>query len=287
LSDGISVIIPVLNSGSLRALHQCINDFALEAGFDVETVFVDDASTDASLDVLHDIKTGAANVIVKAHPTNCGQAAALLTGISLAHRDILVTLDDDMQYQPRDIPLLLTALQSSGPNGLAMGYLKSWMRPVWREVAGICANTISNLFLPKPLPLRMTTFCAFRRHLIANIPVNGSHERALFAELIQVADKIILVPIVSEPGKEHPSRYRFASLWRLFMSRARCYKIARVVAWCAFCSIVSIASGALVTARNPILSWAAGGICLTSAACALLLGALAKTTQLLSNEPKA
>jgi glycosyltransferase involved in cell wall biosynthesis len=252
----VSLIIPVFNPGaSINSTFEAIKRFQAASGLELEIVFVDDASTDGSIASLDAIAGSEPNIVVAKHDFNRGQAAAVLTGISLARGEIVVTFDDDLRYRPEEIPDLLSRIATAGPDDIVMGVYVSGRKPFWRMVAAIGANAISNLFLRKPIPLGMTTFSAFRPHLCSHLGLDGSHDRALFTELVQVADGTHVVPLKPQSATELPSRYTLVSLWRLFMSRSRCYRPSRVLFALAGCLFAAFASGVWLTMQT---SWQAG-----------------------------
>ena len=255
----VSLVVPVFNSEtSLRTLHQAIAAYAASSEFDFEIVYVDDASADQSLRILHEIRKAAANVVVVEHPRNRGQPKAVLTGIFAASSDIVVTLDDDLQHDPSDIPRLLATLEAAGPMALVMGISDARRRPRWRAWRGICANAVSNLFLAKPLPLRLTAFCALHRQLCAHLDPGSDRDLPLFTALVQAADQTLTVPIEFHASIVQESRYDPAALLRLFMSRSGYYSLSRVLAWLAGVSLVMMTNDVLLltqdAARFPVLN---------------------------------
>jgi dolichol-phosphate mannosyltransferase/undecaprenyl-phosphate 4-deoxy-4-formamido-L-arabinose transferase len=267
----VSLIVPVFNAeATLRPLFERIAGVSLQSDLEFEIVFVDDASTDGSLAVLRGIKDGSANVVVIANPVSRGQAEATLTGIAAAGNELVVTLDDDLKHRPEDIPRLLALLDGAGPDSLVMGIFAGGHRALWRIMAGIGSNAISNLFLDKPLPLRMTTFCAFRKHLCSGFHRDRGQRLALITELVQAADRTLTVRLLSGSGRM-PSRYTFASLFRLFMSRSNSYRLTRVLLALAFCWLVTLAATGLLLQSQSYGSPILGALWLVSAAPSLLL----------------
>jgi glycosyltransferase involved in cell wall biosynthesis len=107
----ISIVIPVCNEkDSLAILHAEIVDIARTACLDADVVFVDDGSRDGSWDVIAEL--------ARKHPAvrgirlrrNFGKAAALAAGFAAARGDIVMTMDADLQDDPREIPHFLAAL---------------------------------------------------------------------------------------------------------------------------------------------------------------------------------
>lgn len=108
---GISVVIPVYNSGeNLLPLLQRIETVCLGVGQEFEVILVDDDSKDGSWRAIEEFSAERPYVRGFRMMRNFGQHSALLAGIREARFPITVTLDDDLQNQPEDIPKLLEKL---------------------------------------------------------------------------------------------------------------------------------------------------------------------------------
>jgi glycosyltransferase involved in cell wall biosynthesis len=105
----LSVIVPVFNSSStLRILVQAI-DTALPR-IEKELILINDGSKDGSWAVICDLSNEFTWVRGISLMRNYGQHNALLCGIRAAHNEIIVTIDDDLQNPPHEVPKLLTKL---------------------------------------------------------------------------------------------------------------------------------------------------------------------------------
>jgi dolichol-phosphate mannosyltransferase len=112
LIDMISVVIPVYNEReSLETLFGEIAAVAASARLDVEVLFVDDGSTDGSWAVIDDLARSHPNVQGVRFRRNFGKAAALSCGFRAARGDVILTLDADLQDDPKEIPRFLAALE--------------------------------------------------------------------------------------------------------------------------------------------------------------------------------
>jgi len=103
----ISVVVPVMNEeGNVKTLlDEIVSALRRQASFEV--LFVDDLSSDGTLATLQALKQETPELRVIAHDVNCGQSAAIRSGILTARGDLIVTLDGDGQNNPADIPKLL------------------------------------------------------------------------------------------------------------------------------------------------------------------------------------
>ena len=107
----VSVVIPVYNEvESLNPLHIALTE-ALQ-GLSYELVFVDDGSTDGSVEKLFRLAgEDSTHVKVVELRRNFGQTAAIAAGIDHASGEIIVLIDADLQNDPADIPMMLEKIE--------------------------------------------------------------------------------------------------------------------------------------------------------------------------------
>lgn len=103
-----SVVIPVYNErDNLEILLKSLNEVMDSLQREYEIIYVNDGSRDGSDEVLKVLKTKYEQLRVVEFERNCGLTAALDAGFSLARGEIVITMDADIQNDPRDIPKLL------------------------------------------------------------------------------------------------------------------------------------------------------------------------------------
>jgi glycosyltransferase involved in cell wall biosynthesis len=111
----ISIVIPVYNEReSLGVLQGEIDAVAAEAGLDLEVLFIDDGSSDGSWAVITELARQHAWVHGIRFRRNFGKAAALSAGFRAARGSPILTLDADLQDDPREIPRFLALLEANG-----------------------------------------------------------------------------------------------------------------------------------------------------------------------------
>ncbi len=109
----LSVVIPVFNeSESLQTLHSELNKVAVENGYVMDIVFVDDGSTDGSWKIIRQLAERDPQVHGIRFRRNFGKAAALSAGFAQARGERIVTLDADLQDDPHEIPRFLDAMDN-------------------------------------------------------------------------------------------------------------------------------------------------------------------------------
>src|SRR4028119_998438 len=107
----LSLFLPVLNEEpNLRPMHAKISEALNTLGKPAEVIFVDDGSTDKSLQILKEIAHEDSRVRVISLRRNYGQTAAMSAGIDAAQGEILIPMDADLQNDPADIERLLDKL---------------------------------------------------------------------------------------------------------------------------------------------------------------------------------
>ena len=107
----ISVVIPIFNElDNLGPLHEQLDQVLSKLGHDYEILFIDDGSTDGSVERLREIARRNARVKVVCFRRNFGQTAAMQAGLQMAAGDVIVTMDGDLQNDPNDIPVMLEKL---------------------------------------------------------------------------------------------------------------------------------------------------------------------------------
>jgi glycosyltransferase involved in cell wall biosynthesis len=134
MAPKISVIIPVYNSAlTLRPLVHQLREVLGELGAEYEIILVNDDSRDTSWPVIRDLTMEHPHTRGLDLMRNYGQHNALLAGIRVAKHDVVVTLDDDLQNPPDEIPRLLSMLDE----GYDVVYGTPWeaQHGLWRDLA--------------------------------------------------------------------------------------------------------------------------------------------------------
>jgi glycosyltransferase involved in cell wall biosynthesis len=128
----LSIVIPVKDEReSLADLHRELGEVALANGYELDVVFVDDGSTDGSWKVIQALTSDDRRVRGIRFRRNFGKAAALSAGFDAARGELVMTLDADLQDDPREIPRFLAAIAS--PLDVVSGW-KEVRNDPWNKV---------------------------------------------------------------------------------------------------------------------------------------------------------
>ncbi|MCW8133117.1 MAG: glycosyltransferase family 2 protein [Planctomycetota bacterium] len=134
LPDGVSVIVPVYNSsGTLDPLSDRIYQVLSPLGEPFELLLVEDGSMDSSWEIVEKITAQKEWVRGIRLMRNYGQHNALLCGIRQAQFDKIVTMDDDLQNPPEEIPKLLESIRSGFD--VVYGTPEKQRHGLWRGLA--------------------------------------------------------------------------------------------------------------------------------------------------------
>ena len=137
-----SIVIPVLNeAGNIINLYNEIVSVFPSHEPPIEIIFIDDGSTDGSLEILLSLHKQDQRVKIIQFRRNFGQTSAFAAGFEFATGEVIITLDADGQNNPADIPRLLTKMEE-GDYDLVVGRRTNRKEPFSRRLLSHAANKI-------------------------------------------------------------------------------------------------------------------------------------------------
>jgi len=200
----------------LRPLVAAIREAVEPLRQSYEIVFTDDRSTDNSWTVLKDLAATDPHVRALRFARNCGQSAALWTGMKAARGRFIITLDSDLQNDPRDVPQFLEALRHydcvCGSRIAARGQGDSFIRIASSRIANWVRNKVS----AETISDAGCCYRAFKRECIDNLKFFKGMHRFL-PTLIKIEGYTVTeIPIRHNPRASGHTHY---GVWnRLFAS---------------------------------------------------------------------
>jgi glycosyltransferase involved in cell wall biosynthesis len=202
----VSVVAPVYNElENIDLLHSALGE-ALQ-GLSYELVFVDDGSTDGSLEKLVElVKNDPEHVKIIELRRNFGQTAAIAAGIDHTSGDVIVLIDADMQNDPADIPMLLEKIEE-GYDVVSGWRVNRKDRFLTRTLPSRMANWLISRVTGVKLHDYGCTLKAYRRDVLQGFRLYGEMHRFIPAYAGSVGAKIVEVPVQHHPRKFGETKY--------------------------------------------------------------------------------
>ncbi len=202
----VSVVVPLFNEEeNVDPLHESISKNLDEADFEYEVIYVDDGSTDRTLPLLETLQAEDDKVIVISLRRNFGQTAAFAAGFDFARGDVIVTMDGDLQNDPRDIPRLISMMDSYD---LVSGWRKKRKDPFFsRRLPSMAANYIISKVTGVSLHDYGCSLKAYKRDVIKNIRLYGEMHRFIPAVASWYGVRVGETETIHHPRLRGKSKY--------------------------------------------------------------------------------
>ncbi len=203
----ISIVIPVFNEeNSLEELFYRINNVFQTPEKNFEIVFIDDGSTDNSLNVLKKIfDENRERVKIIEFRKNFGKAAALSAGFREAEGDYIITMDGDLQDQPEEIPKFIEKLEEGFD--VVSGWKYPRKDPITKTLPSKIFNFVTSLISGIKLHDFNCGFKGYKREAIKNLKLYGELHRYIPVVLNSQGFKITEIKVKHEPRKYGKSKY--------------------------------------------------------------------------------
>jgi glycosyltransferase involved in cell wall biosynthesis len=219
----LSVVVPVYNE--VRTVEQLLRKVR-EVPLWLEVIVVDDGSTDGTRDLLPRLEGTLIDRLVF-HEVNRGKGAALRTGFQHATGDVVVVQDADMEYNPREFPMLLQPILSGKADAVyGSRFLGGPHRVLffWHSIGNRFLTLLSNMFTDVNLTDMETCYKMVRTELLHTLPLSANRfgiEPEITARLAQARARIYELPISYDgrsyaEGKKIGWRDGVSALWCIF-----------------------------------------------------------------------
>jgi glycosyltransferase involved in cell wall biosynthesis len=213
----LSLVVPVYNEAqNLVPLHQEIIDSCSKLNSSYELIFVDDGSWDESFVVLKNIQKNDHKVKVIKLRKNFGQTAALSAGFDYARGDIIISLDADLQNDPKDFPLLIQKIQE-GYDIVSGWRQKRKDRILTRRLPSFIGNWLISFFTRNKLHDYGCTLKAFRKEVVKSIKLYGEMHRFIPAIARNMGFLVTEVKVNHRPRLHGKSKYRSTRFIRVIL----------------------------------------------------------------------
>ncbi|MGA2514923.1 MAG: glycosyltransferase family 2 protein [Thermodesulfobacteriota bacterium] len=212
-SIDISVVIPVYNEEeNLPVLIPQIAEVLKPLGKIYEMICVDDGSKDQSRRLLKKMVLEYPQIRILGFKKNCGETAAGAAGIKEARGGIVITIDADLQNDPKDIPRMLDYLNEYDMvTGWRQKREDSWVKRITSRIANRIRNSLSG----EEIQDSGCTFRAYKRECLQEIKLYKGMHRFIPTLVKMEGYRVIEIPIAHHPRRFGVSKYTtWNRMWR-------------------------------------------------------------------------
>ncbi len=213
----VSIVVPVFDEeGNVEPLYRQIVDAMAETERTYEIVFVDDGSTDGTVDRLATLSKSDSRLRVLRLSRNFGQSTAIQAGFDHSSGTSVITLDGDLQNDPADIPRLL--------DELAAGYdLVAGWRKNRKDGAAtrLLPSRVANVLIGRLIGIKIhdngCTLRAYRRELIDKTRLYADLHRFMVPMLSVSGAYYKEVEVNHRPRTSGESKYGLSRIWKVLL----------------------------------------------------------------------
>jgi glycosyltransferase involved in cell wall biosynthesis len=213
----VSLVVPLYNEeANVAKLYYELASVVDAMKQRAEFVFVDDGSTDKTVENLVAAAENDSRVRVVSFRRNFGQTAAMAAGFDYAQGDIIVTLDGDLQHAPAEIPTLLAKLDEGFD--LVAGWRKNRQdAAISRKLPSFIANRIISRTTSVSLHDYGCTLKAMKAEVAKNLAMYGEMHRFIPALAAEHGVKIAEIPVNHRPRVAGKSKYGISRTFRVLL----------------------------------------------------------------------
>ena len=240
----LSVVVPLFNEeDSVTALYRAISEALHAVHASSEIIFVDDGSRDETFTIAKGLAEADKALRVVKFRRNYGQTAAMAAGISEARGRIIVTMDGDLQNDPRDIPNFIEKI--------AEGYdiVVGWRfdrqdKLISRKIPSRIANWLIGRVTGVPIKDNGCSLKAYRADVIKQVPLYSEMHRFIPAMASIAAPRIAEIKVRHHARQFGESKYGLSRIYKVLLDLIAIKMIAgfasRPLAWFAMLAVPAL-----------------------------------------------
>lgn len=279
----ISVCVPLYNEEeSVDLLVKAITEAVAPLGKPFEVVLVDDGSSDSTVERLLTLSAADPRLVIVQFQRNFGQTAAMKAGIDHARGRYLVTMDGDLQNDPRDIPMMLAKLEE-GFDVVVGWRINRQDKLISRKIPSKIANWLIGKVTGLAIRDNGCSLKVYRGDVIKRVPLYSDMHRFIPAMTIPYGARIAEVGVRHHARQFGQSKYGLSRIFkvmidlmmvRTLLTFAR-RPLARFAGLAAVCAVLAGLSALLIDSsagQELVVEMAVVGLFGTSAVFLLLLG---------------
>ena len=209
-----SVVVPVYNSEhTLQELYTRLEKVFRETiKEEFELILVDDGSRDRSFAVMQALREKDPRVKIIQMARNFGQHPALLCGFAHAKGEFIVTMDDDLQHQPEELPKMINVMKERDDVDVIIASYEGRKHNLIRKLGTKLSVWATSKMLGKDPNLQITSYRLIRRFLVEAMLKTNTYLPQIGNLLIRSSNRIINVPVQHADRAYGKSGYSFKRL---------------------------------------------------------------------------
>jgi glycosyltransferase involved in cell wall biosynthesis len=209
----LSFVVPVLNEEeSLNPFYKELKNAINELGHDYEIIFIDDGSTDRSLEILKKLAKEDHNIKIFSFRRNLGKAEALTLGFIKSKGDYIITLDADLQDKPTEIKKLLEKAKDG--TQVVSGWRKNRRDKSKMKIISRFFNTVMGWFFDLHLHDYNCGLKLYTKDAAKSLRLYGGLHRFIPLLAYEQGFTVDEVAIEHAPRAFGKSKYSFSKLWK-------------------------------------------------------------------------
>jgi len=221
-----SIIIPVYNSaGILPNLYERIVSTMEDLGEPFEIVFVEDCGPDHAWSVLQKLVHSDDRVVAIQLMRNSGQGSATLAGMEQSSGEFIITMDDDLQHPPEELPKLIKSIRDDENIDVIIGVPQVSMHSTLRKYGSYIVNKLNTFFLNKTKNLRFSGFRILRKNISDALLMFNIPYPALGPMIVNTTPRVKNIAFKHEKRTHGGSNYSFRKLLEQFISNFIGYSV--------------------------------------------------------------
>ncbi len=213
----LSVVIPIYNEAdNVERLYKSLEEVLSKLDKNYEVLLIDDGSTDGTTDKLAEIHERNPKYKVIQFRRNYGQTAAISAGFDYSAGNVIVTIDADLQNDPKDIPKILEKMEEG--YDVVSGWRKERKDPfLTRKVPSKIANWLVSILAGIHLHDYGCTLKAYSKNVVKNVQLYGEMHRYIPALASWIGINVTEIPVSHHKRKFGKSKYGLSRTPRVIL----------------------------------------------------------------------
>lgn len=211
----LSFVIPLKDEeGTLEELYEGILK-NVPSNLSFEIIFIDDGSSDNSYEILKGIHERDKKVKIIRFRRNFGKSSALFAGFNRVKGDIIITMDADLQDDPKEIPKFIEKIKEG--YDLVSGWKKKRKDPITKTLPSKIFNKLASILTGVKIHDFNCGYKAYRREVVENLEIYGELYRYIPALVNSKGFKITEIPVEHHERKYGRSKYGWERISKGFL----------------------------------------------------------------------